>query len=294
MLTPSIATTSATIATNLRVTAATSFWRALGSRTRRAAPPELLLPGQTRGIYRGASRAGKSGGPAEAVEAALLASTTAMLRLPYDTRAPGHDRHRPHWRHWRGRPAHRAGRPGALRLGREQAGLPGLPRPRVGPSGPRRAAPVREAVPGGLPGGTVVVHGAPQARGVPPRLRRLRAGARRRLRRGRRGAPAGRRVHHPEPAQDRGDGRQRPGPARARRHHPGTAGLDARTGTTTGAGDLPRRARLRPRVRRPRQGPQAPRLPHGRRSEEHTSELQSRVDIVCRLLLEKKNIRTSH
>src|SRR5438105_12550887 len=26
-----------------------------------------------------------------------------------------------------------------------------------------------------------------------------------------------------------------------------------------------------------------------RRSEEHTSELQSRVDIVCRLLLEKKN-----
>src|SRR5207247_11111209 len=27
----------------------------------------------------------------------------------------------------------------------------------------------------------------------------------------------------------------------------------------------------------------------GLRSEEHTSELQSRVDIVCRLLLEKKN-----
>src|SRR5207247_11217271 len=27
----------------------------------------------------------------------------------------------------------------------------------------------------------------------------------------------------------------------------------------------------------------------GRRSEEHTSELQSRVDLVCRLLLEKKN-----
>src|SRR5438105_9450358 len=26
-----------------------------------------------------------------------------------------------------------------------------------------------------------------------------------------------------------------------------------------------------------------------RRSEEHTSELQSRVDLVCRLLLEKKN-----
>src|SRR6266513_4173573 len=28
----------------------------------------------------------------------------------------------------------------------------------------------------------------------------------------------------------------------------------------------------------------------GKRSEEHTSELQSRFDIVCRLLLEKKNI----
>src|SRR5438105_7579254 len=29
--------------------------------------------------------------------------------------------------------------------------------------------------------------------------------------------------------------------------------------------------------------------PHDLRSEEHTSELQSRVDLVCRLLLEKKN-----
>src|SRR5699024_11569368 len=28
--------------------------------------------------------------------------------------------------------------------------------------------------------------------------------------------------------------------------------------------------------------------PHGGRSEEHTSELQSRFDLVCRLLLEKK------
>src|SRR3989440_2673935 len=31
-----------------------------------------------------------------------------------------------------------------------------------------------------------------------------------------------------------------------------------------------------------------------RRSEEHTSELQSRSDLVCRLLLEKKNIRLRH
>src|SRR3712207_8690418 len=32
---------------------------------------------------------------------------------------------------------------------------------------------------------------------------------------------------------------------------------------------------------------------HDRRSEEHTSELQSRQYLVCRLLLEKKNITTS-
>src|SRR5699024_12057860 len=31
-------------------------------------------------------------------------------------------------------------------------------------------------------------------------------------------------------------------------------------------------------------------LLHFQRSEEHTSELQSRFDIVCRLLLEKKNL----
>src|SRR5438105_6142072 len=30
----------------------------------------------------------------------------------------------------------------------------------------------------------------------------------------------------------------------------------------------------------------------GARSEEHTSELQSRVDLVCRLLLEKKKVAT--
>src|SRR6266536_2326628 len=32
----------------------------------------------------------------------------------------------------------------------------------------------------------------------------------------------------------------------------------------------------------------------GTRSEEHTSELQSRVDLVCRLLLEKKKQHTLH
>src|SRR2546421_9126170 len=34
-------------------------------------------------------------------------------------------------------------------------------------------------------------------------------------------------------------------------------------------------------------------LPSLQRSEEHTSELQSRSDLVCRLLLEKKKIKTS-
>src|SRR5690349_22856268 len=39
-------------------------------------------------------------------------------------------------------------------------------------------------------------------------------------------------------------------------------------------------------------GPAGPRRrgPHEPRSEEHTSELQSRRDLVCRLLLEKKKI----
>src|SRR5436190_16075181 len=42
-------------------------------------------------------------------------------------------------------------------------------------------------------------------------------------------------------------------------------------------------SRRSPRRRRPRRG--------GSRSEEHTSELQSHSDLVCRLLLEKKKIR---
>src|SRR6266576_1754591 len=47
----------------------------------------------------------------------------------------------------------------------------------------------------------------------------------------------------------------------------------------------------RPRRHRRRQGRPGARaleVPDGRRSEEHTSELQSRRDLVCRLLLEKK------
>src|SRR2546430_12335926 len=63
----------------------------------------------------------------------------------------------------------------------------------------------------------------------------------------------------------------------------------------------PRRGRVRDPRRRadspPRQRLQAPhrlRPPPGRlRSEEHTSELQSQSNLVCRLLLEKKNIALS-
>src|SRR5690606_40168360 len=59
------------------------------------------------------------------------------------------------------------------------------------------------------------------------------------------------------------------------------------------------RRRRRRRARRPRSGRAPKRVPGGRtcppgsgaagRSEEHTSELQSRENLVCRLLLEKKN-----
>src|SRR3712207_8331852 len=41
-------------------------------------------------------------------------------------------------------------------------------------------------------------------------------------------------------------------------------------------------------------GPGADRLPEVERSEEHTSELQSRQYLVCRLLLAKKTIACRH
>src|SRR5699024_9158658 len=46
--------------------------------------------------------------------------------------------------------------------------------------------------------------------------------------------------------------------------------------------------RLKPLSKRILRGPGWPRQPPVGRSEEHTSELQSRFDLVCRLLLEKK------
>src|SRR5436309_7550982 len=50
---------------------------------------------------------------------------------------------------------------------------------------------------------------------------------------------------------------------------------------------VPWRFRSRRRCRQPRNARRASR----RRSEEHTSELQSRENLVCRLLLEKKKIK---
>src|SRR5437868_8297903 len=52
--------------------------------------------------------------------------------------------------------------------------------------------------------------------------------------------------------------------------------------------------RHHPRHRPPRQSERGADLPLFRRSEEHTSELQSRFDLVCRLLLEKKNKLLCH
>src|SRR5699024_11686947 len=63
-------------------------------------------------------------------------------------------------------------------------------------------------------------------------------------------------------------------------------GACARPGTST-RGTAGRESPSDLRTARPRRAPAwAPRTPS--RSEEHTSELQSRFDLVCRLLLEKK------
>src|SRR5438477_5430420 len=53
---------------------------------------------------------------------------------------------------------------------------------------------------------------------------------------------------------------------------------------------IPRDRRFRAALRRCCTA-RAPRRRGRRRSEEHTSELQSHVNLVCRLLLEKKKIR---
>src|SRR3712207_8584269 len=77
-------------------------------------------------------------------------------------------------------------------------------------------------------------------------------------------------VHHPAaPARRQWGGGPRPdGPHRQRRAGPGGDPVEGRAGQPHRAAAAPARGR--------------------RRSEEHTSELQSRQYIVCRLLLEKK------
>src|SRR5256885_11010347 len=65
-------------------------------------------------------------------------------------------------------------------------------------------------------------------------------------------------------------------------------------------GERPRRLRAARRERRARWGCRAAPVPPRAcaaarpRSEEHTSELQSPCNLVCRLLLEKKNKRLNH
>src|SRR2546421_4896327 len=56
--------------------------------------------------------------------------------------------------------------------------------------------------------------------------------------------------------------------------------------------DLSRGRHSLPCRRTPARRAHCPRPSSGRRSEEHTSELQSRSDLVCRLLLEKKKTAT--
>src|SRR5690606_41719834 len=72
---------------------------------------------------------------------------------------------------------------------------------------------------------------------------------------------------------------------------PQAAASGAETGAATGARDLPHVRRRQARGHRRGTAEPPPRgvlpaLPRTERSEEHTSELQSRENLVCRLLLE--------
>src|SRR3712207_7953668 len=74
---------------------------------------------------------------------------------------------------------------------------------------------------------------------------------------------------------------------------PGRGGVGRQRGALAGAAAV----RLRRQPRRPTAGGGAHRgaaQPVGARSEEHTSELQSRQYLVCRLLLEKKKTKKSN
>src|SRR5687768_18367434 len=71
---------------------------------------------------------------------------------------------------------------------------------------------------------------------------------------------------------------------------PATAPPDLRGRSSPARPRPSRRSRRRAGVgsRRRRGSAEPARATRGRRSEEHTSELQSRLHLVCRLLLEKK------
>src|SRR5699024_12883150 len=85
---------------------------------------------------------------------------------------------------------------------------------------------------------------------------------------------------------------------RSQRDH--AAVVEQQRGATLGGGrrdlvGLRRRVaveRLAQRLEQPFRGVEHQVGSVGRRSEEHTSELQSRFDLVCRLLLEKKKTAT--
>src|SRR2546422_2886219 len=110
-----------------------------------------------------------------------------------------------------------------------------------------------------------------------------------------RGGPQGRRESRPERSRARPPARVRPrrAPPRRRRALRGPRGAPRATRAPFAAAALagapprgspaPSDPAARRRLLRPRPGP-----PRARRSEEHTSELQSRLHLVCRLLLEKK------
>src|SRR5207249_10587028 len=67
---------------------------------------------------------------------------------------------------------------------------------------------------------------------------------------------------------------------------PYTTLFRSRENATVAGGGIPRRA---PQAAQPSVYTHVRGGPSAFRSEEHTSELQSRFDLVCRLLLEKKN-----
>src|SRR2546423_5515151 len=74
----------------------------------------------------------------------------------------------------------------------------------------------------------------------------------------------------------------------------GRAGGRASRGTAIGLGAPVAHRRRPPHARPDRHRPRCQRdRPGGRRSEEHTSELQSLAYLVCRLLLEKKKKKST-